>query len=174
MRLARPLDRIFDRPTRRAILDRLLDRLHRQTAALLRVLKRPEIPLTTNSSENDIRASVNRCRNSRATMSQASHTAHDVMLDLTKICAKLGVSFFRCLGNCSGISDGATVPPMPDLIRNASAGWPHGHLLRVRSQAQNLMHSSAFERSANLNSERGNALGWVLHNTYLDKNLICA
>jgi hypothetical protein len=39
-----------------AILDRLLKRLLGRKDELLRVLERPEIPLNTNASENDIRA----------------------------------------------------------------------------------------------------------------------
>ena len=51
-------DRIFTRTTGFELLDKLLRRLHKQKADLLRVLVRPEIPLHTNSSENDIRAVV--------------------------------------------------------------------------------------------------------------------
>ena len=52
------LDRIFERRTGYVTLDRLLARLHRRKAELLRVLQRPEIPLHTDGSENDIRACV--------------------------------------------------------------------------------------------------------------------
>lgn len=51
-------DRIFARRTGYVVLDRLLARLHRRKAELLRVLERPEIPLHTNGSENDLRACV--------------------------------------------------------------------------------------------------------------------
>ncbi len=53
-------DRIFRRRTGFATLDRLLARLHANKAELLMVLKRPEIPLHTNGSENDIRCHVTR------------------------------------------------------------------------------------------------------------------
>ena len=46
-------DSIFRRRTGFATLDRLLARLHANKAELLMVLERPEIPLHTNSSEND-------------------------------------------------------------------------------------------------------------------------
>ncbi|HEV7874732.1 MAG TPA: transposase, partial [Enterovirga sp.] len=91
-------DRIFARRTGTVMLDRLLARLHRHKAALLRVLERPEIPLHTNGSENDIRACVTKRKISGGTMSEAGRTARDVMLGLMKTCAKLGVSFFRYLG----------------------------------------------------------------------------
>ena len=102
------------------MLDRLLARLHRHKAALLRVLERPEIPLHTNGSENDIRACVIKRKISGGTMSEAGRTARDVMLGLMKTCAKLGVSFFRYLGDRLGIPDGVPVPPLPDLVRNAA------------------------------------------------------
>jgi len=52
-------DRIFKRAsTGYTTLDRLLRRLFRNKEGLLRVLERPEIPINTNASENDIRAFV--------------------------------------------------------------------------------------------------------------------
>jgi predicted transposase YbfD/YdcC len=51
-------DRIFTTKTGYVMLDRQLARLHRHKADLLRVLDRPEIPLHTNGSENDIRSIV--------------------------------------------------------------------------------------------------------------------
>jgi hypothetical protein len=113
-------DRIFGRRTGAVMLDRLLARLHRHKAALLRVLERPEIPLHTNRSENDIRACVTKRKISGGTMSEAGRTARDVMLGLMKTCAKLGVSFFRYLGDRLSIPDGDAIPPLPDLVRQAA------------------------------------------------------
>jgi hypothetical protein len=48
-------DRIFKRKTGFVTLDRLLVRLNANKSELLMVLDRPEIPLHTNGSENDIR-----------------------------------------------------------------------------------------------------------------------
>jgi hypothetical protein len=48
-------DRIFKRKTGVVTLDRLLVRLNANKSELLMVLDRPEIPLHTNGSENDIR-----------------------------------------------------------------------------------------------------------------------
>ena len=113
-------DRIFKRTTGAVMLDWLLARLHRHKAALLRVLEWPEIPLHTNGSENDTRACVTKRKISDGTMSEAGRIARDVMLGLMKTCAKLGVSFFRYYGDRLGIPDGATVAPLPDLVRNAT------------------------------------------------------
>ncbi|HEY5309888.1 MAG TPA: transposase, partial [Casimicrobiaceae bacterium] len=51
-------DRIFQRTTGFATLDRLLKRLHANKAELLRVLGRPDIPLNTNRTETDLRCQV--------------------------------------------------------------------------------------------------------------------
>ena len=97
-------DRIFTRRTGFVMLDRLLARLHRRKAELLRVLERPEIPLHTNASENDIRACVTKRKISGGTMSEAGRNARDVMLGLMKTCRKLGVSFFAYLGDRLGLN----------------------------------------------------------------------
>jgi regulator of replication initiation timing len=92
-------DRIFTRQTGYVMLDRQLARLHKQKADLLRVLERPEIPLHTNGSENDIRAFVTKRKISGGTVSDQGRIARDTMLGLMKTCAKLSVSFYQFLGD---------------------------------------------------------------------------
>ena len=113
-------ERIFQRRTGYVTLDRLLARLHRRKAELLRVLQRPEIPLHTNGSENDIRACVTKRKISGGTVSTPGRTARDVLLGLMKTCRKLGVSFFRYLGDRLHVPGAITVPPLPDLVRQAA------------------------------------------------------
>jgi len=112
-------DRIFRRKTDYVTLDRLLARLHRRKSELLRVLQHPEIPLHTNGSENDIRACVTKRKISGGTMSTAGRTARDVLLGLMKTCSKLGVSFFRYLGDRLHVPGAIVIPPLPDLVRQA-------------------------------------------------------
>jgi hypothetical protein len=114
-------DRIFTRHTGYVVLDRLLARLHRRKAELLRVLERPEIPLHTNGSENDIRACVTKRKVSGGTMSENGRTARDVLLGLMKTCRKLGVSFYRYLGDRLRVPGAMPVPHLPDLVRQAPA-----------------------------------------------------
>lgn len=114
-------DRIFTRRSGYVVLDRLLARLHRRKAELLRVLERPEIPLHTNASENDIRACVIKRKVSGGTMSTDGRTARDVLLGLMKTCRKLGVSFYRYLGDRLRVPGAMPVPPLPDLVRHAAA-----------------------------------------------------
>jgi hypothetical protein len=108
-------DRIFKRRTGYATLDRLLKRLLANKDELLRVLERPEIPLNTNASENDIRVVVTKRKVSGGTVSEKGRTARDVMLGLAKTCAKLKVSFFHYLGDRLGIPS-QHVPPLATLI----------------------------------------------------------
>nr|WP_245515553.1 transposase [Rhizobium deserti] len=58
-------DRIFSIRTGYADLDKLLFRLRRRKAKLLRVLERPEIPLHTNASERDLRGFVIKAKDFR-------------------------------------------------------------------------------------------------------------
>jgi Transposase IS66 family len=113
--LSARFDRIFKRRTGYATLDKLLKRLHANKNELLRVLERPEIPLHTNASENDIRAMVTKRKVSGGTVSERGRVARDVMLGLAKTCAKLKISFFHYLGARLGIA-GPHVPPLVSLI----------------------------------------------------------
>ncbi len=102
------------------MLDRLLGRLHRRKRELLRVLERPEIPLHTNGSENDIRAFVTKRKISGGSVSEAGRNARDVLLGLMKTCGKPGVSFFSYLGDRLGVPDAPKIAPLPDLVRKAA------------------------------------------------------
>ena len=114
-------DRIFKRAsTGFATLDRLLRRLHRNKEGLLRVLERPEIPLNTNASENDIRAFVTKRKISGGTVSDKGRDARDIMLGLAKTCVKLKLSFYDFLGDRLGVP-GQKIPPLASLIRPAPA-----------------------------------------------------
>ena len=112
--------RIFQRAkTGYAALDTLMRRLLLLEDRLLRVLDRPEIPLHTNASENDIRAFVTKRKISGGTVSDNGRDARDVMLGLAKTCAKLKVRFFDYLGARIGLA-GPAIPNLPDLVRQAA------------------------------------------------------
>ena len=114
-------DRIFNRArTGYATLDRLLKRLLRNKDPLLRVLERPDIPLNTNASENDIRAFVTKRKISGGTVSEKGRDARDVMLGLAKTCMKLKLSFYAYIGARLGIV-GQTIPSLASLIRPTNA-----------------------------------------------------
>src|SRR3954451_21153197 len=111
-------DRIFRRRTGFVVLDRLLARLHANKAELLRVLDRPEIPLHTNGSENDIRAQVTRRKVSGGTRSDMGRDCRDVFLGLMKTCQKLGVSFWNYLGTRLAVPDQPAIPYLPQLVQS--------------------------------------------------------
>jgi hypothetical protein len=110
-------DYIFCRRTGFVSLDRLLQRLHANKAELLTVLDRPDIPLHTNGSENDIRCQVTKRKVSGGTRSDAGRDCRDAFLGLAKTCAKLGIAFWDYLGSRLAVPDHSTVPSLADLIR---------------------------------------------------------
>jgi len=113
--LARRFDRIFVTKTGFATLDRLLQRIRANRSSFLKILKRPDIPLHTNGSENDIRCVVTRRKISGGTQSDNGRQARDAMLGIMKTCNKLGVSFWHYLGDRLAIP-GVKIPPLPDLV----------------------------------------------------------
>jgi len=119
--LIRRFDALFTTRTGYVTLDRLLRRLHANKDELLAVLDRPEIPLHTNGSENDIRCQVIRRKISAGTRSDTGRQCRDAFLALIKTCQKLRVSFWAYLGNRLNIPDAATVPFLPDLVRTRAS-----------------------------------------------------
>jgi hypothetical protein len=110
-------ERIFQRSTGFATLDRLLKRLHANKAELLMVLDRPEIPLHTNGSENDIRCQVTKRQVSGGTRSDIGRDCRDAFLGLAKTCRKLGVAFWDYLGARIGALGAPIISQLPELIR---------------------------------------------------------
>ena len=110
-------DRIFLRRTGFATLDRLLARLHANKAELLMVLERPEIPLHTNGSENDIRSQVTRRKVSAGTRSDIGRDCRDAFLSLVKTCDKLGIALWDYLGSRFKVAGHAIVEPLDHYVR---------------------------------------------------------
>lgn len=110
-------DRIFRRRTGFATLDRLLARLHANKAELLMVLDRPDTPLHTNGSENDIRCQVTRRKISAGTRSDLGRDCRDAFLGLAKTCTKLGVAYWDYLGSRLRIPGQRIIPHLPSLVR---------------------------------------------------------
>jgi Transposase IS66 family len=119
--LAMRFDAIFTTTTGFVTLDRLLGRLHAHKADLLMVLERPDVPLHTNRSENDIRTHVTRRKVSGGTRSDTGRDCRDAFLGLMKTCAKQTIRFWDYLGARLGVPGAPHVPRLPDLIRLAEA-----------------------------------------------------
>ena len=114
-------ERIFTRNTGFVSLDRLLARLHANKRELLMVLDRPEIPLHTNGSENDIRCQVTKRKVSGGTRSDIGRDCRDAFLGLNKTCAKLGIAFWDYLGSRLAVPDQPQVPHLPAIVRHRCA-----------------------------------------------------
>lgn len=119
--LSRRFDRIFTARTEFVTLDRLLARLHANKDELLVALERPDIPLHTNGSENDIRCQVTRRKISAGTRSDAGRDCRDGFLGLMKTCDKLGIGFWDYLGSRLRVPDAPSISPLPQLIRQRAA-----------------------------------------------------
>ena len=113
-------DRIFTAKTGFVTLDRLLARLHANRSELLMVLDRPDIPLHTNGSENDIRCHVTRRKISGGTRSDIGRNCRDAFLSIAKTCAKLEITFWDYLGARLAVPQALIVPPLPELVRAQS------------------------------------------------------
>src|SRR5271166_1782790 len=110
-------DRIFLRRTGFVTLDRLLKRLHANKAELLMVLGRPETPLHTNGSENDIRCYVTRRKLSAGTRSDVGRDCRDAFLGLAKTCDKLGIAVWDYLGSRLKVAGHVIVQPLDRYVR---------------------------------------------------------
>ena len=110
-------DRIFRRRTGFATLDRLLARLHANKAELLTVLERPEIPLHTNGSENDIRCYVTRRKVSAGTRSANGRDSRDALLGLARTCGKLGIPVWDYLGSRLKVAGHVAIEALDNYVR---------------------------------------------------------
>jgi hypothetical protein len=116
-------DRLFGRTTGFAELDAALARLKLRKTELLVALERPEVPLNTNSSEQDVRDPVTVRKISGSTRSEDGRRGRDTFLSLKKTCQKNAISFWAYLGDRLGITAHG-IAPLPDLIRQRAAPKP--------------------------------------------------
>jgi len=95
--------------------------VHANKAELLMVLDRPEIPLHTNGSENDIRCQVTKRKISGGTRSGTGRDCRDAFLALAKTCGKLGIAFWDYLGSRLAIPGQPEIPYLPSIVRHRCA-----------------------------------------------------
>ena len=116
-------DRLFGRTTGFAELDAALARLKLRKSELLVALERPEVPLNTNSSEQDVRDPVTVRKISGGTRSEDGRRCRDTFLSLKKTCQKNAISFWAYLGDRLGITAHG-IAHLPDLIRQRATPKP--------------------------------------------------
>jgi hypothetical protein len=117
--LKKRFDEIFTQKTSYTSLNLLLRRLHKNKSELLLVLERPEIPLHTNGSENDIRGHVLKQKISGGTRNDLGRKCRDTFSSLKKTCRKLGISFWSYLIDRISCSD--QIPSLPYIIEQRIA-----------------------------------------------------
>jgi len=98
-------------------LNLALERMHNKKEELLLVLRRPEIPLHNNLSENDIREFVKRRKLSGPTRSNEGRLCRDTFASLKKTAKKLGLDFWSYLIDRLNYSN--DIPPLAQLIEAA-------------------------------------------------------
>ena len=109
-------DELFTRQTTFPALNEQLGRLHERKDKLLLVLRRPDAPLHTNQSENDIRCYVIKRKVSGGTRSDLGRTCRDTFTSLKKTCRKLEVSFWHYLvDRIGGLGE---VMPLGELVKS--------------------------------------------------------
>src|SRR5271168_1185705 len=122
--LSARFDRIFSHRSGFAKLDRLLGRQRANKNELLMVLERPDIPLHTNGSENDVRCQVEKRKISGGTRSDAGRDGRDAFLGLLKTCAKNGILFWDYLGARLKVPGCRDIPNLAQIVAALAAPRP--------------------------------------------------
>ena len=107
-------EEIFGQSTKFEPLQQVLVRLKRRKAELLKVLKKPDIPLHNNASEQDIREFVKKRKISGSTRSEEGRKSRDTFASLKKTCRKLGISFWNYL--IDRVCGKNEIPQLAELI----------------------------------------------------------
>lgn len=117
LELAERFDTILaTRPTMEPHLAVALKKIRDCKAQLLLVLDHPYIPLHNNASESDIREYVIRRKISGGTRSDDGRDARDTFASIYKTCRKLGISFWKFLGD--RIRKIYTIPLLAEQVKN--------------------------------------------------------
>ena len=114
-KISKKFDEIFYQKTEFTTINKALSAIFDIKEELLLVLKRPEIPLTNNISENDIRIFATKRKIHGGTRSSEGRRCRDTFLSLNKTCRKLGVSFFEFLHD--RITNTNNIPLLSELMK---------------------------------------------------------
>ena len=117
--LEKRFDDLFIQKTEFVTLDLSLKKIYNNKEELLLVLKRPDIPLHYNLSENDIREYVKKQKISGSTRSNIGRKCRDTFTSLKKTCLKLGISFLKYLDD--RVRKKNNILPLAELIKIRSA-----------------------------------------------------
>lgn len=81
------------------------------------VLERPEIPLHTNGSGNDIRGHGTRRKISARTRSESGRDCRDAFQSFAKTCHKLGIAIWDYLSSRFKVAGAAIIEPINLYVR---------------------------------------------------------
>jgi hypothetical protein len=113
-RLEQEFDRLFATCSGYDALDARIVKTREKKAALLMVLKHPEIPLHNNPAELEARRRVRKRDVSFGPRTQDGLKAWDTFMSLVATTRKLGLSFYQYVHD--RISQAHQIPPLADLI----------------------------------------------------------
>jgi len=122
-RLSEEFDRLFATRTDYAELDDRIAKTHAKKAALLAVLRHPELPLHNNEAELGARAQARVRDVSLHTKSKAGTKAKDTFMSIVQTAKKLGVNAYDYIYD--RVSGKFELPSLAQLIREKSKAELH-------------------------------------------------
>jgi len=112
--LENQFDKIFTKKTEFADINNALYLIWKNKKELLIVLKRPEVPLHNNVSENSIRIYVTKRKVHGGTRSESGRQCRDTFMSLKKTCRKLDISFREYI--LDRLADRYNIPQLSKLL----------------------------------------------------------
>jgi len=116
--LEREFEILFKTETTSNIFNLALQNIYNKKEELLKVLKRPEVPLHNNGSEQEIREYVKRRKISGGTRSNIGKACRDTFTSLKKTCYKLEIAFWDFLKD--RVNGTKAIEYLPKIIQNRS------------------------------------------------------
>lgn len=115
IKILEQFDKIFTQETEFQTINKALQAIYNIKKGLLMVLERPEIPLTNNISENDIRIFATKRKIHGGTRSDDGRQCRDTFMSLKKTCRKLKISFYKYLYD--RIAKINNIPQLSEIIQ---------------------------------------------------------
>lgn len=109
---------LFKTETASYTLNLALRNIYNKKEELLKVLRRPEVPLHNNGSEQEIREYVKRRKISGGTRNDIGKACRDTFTSLKKTCYKLGIAFWDFLTD--RVNGTKTIEYLPVIIQKRS------------------------------------------------------
>lgn len=120
--LEQEFETLFKTETASYALNLALRNIYNKKEELLKVLKRPDVPLHNNGSEQEIREYVKRRKISGGTRNDIGKACRDTFTSLKKTCYKLGIAFWDFLTD--RVHGTKTIEYLPVIIQNRSLKFP--------------------------------------------------